>query len=115
MSTAVSPEPLPELPAPGPRCTPQEDPEFLRARSGAGDLRQDFNLMEQKKRVTMILQSPVRPGLAQALSPQPPPTCVQTLSFVSPTSSFTSPSPPLLAQIWSLLSPAPAFLSLAPS
>ncbi|NXM91703.1 ADDB protein, partial [Oenanthe oenanthe] len=36
----------------------QEDPEFLRARSGAGDLRQDFNLMEQKKRVTMILQSP---------------------------------------------------------
>ncbi|KAF4802874.1 Beta-adducin [Turdus rufiventris] len=58
MSAAVSPEPLPELPAPGPRCTPQEDPEFLRARSGAGDLRQDFNLMEQKKRVTMILQSP---------------------------------------------------------
>uniref|UniRef100_A0A8C5NNB7 Adducin 2 n=1 Tax=Junco hyemalis TaxID=40217 RepID=A0A8C5NNB7_JUNHY len=35
-----------------------EDPEFLRARGGAGDLRQDFNLMEQKKRVTMILQSP---------------------------------------------------------
>ncbi|KAI1230147.1 hypothetical protein IHE44_0010539 [Lamprotornis superbus] len=58
MSTAASPEPLPELPAAGPRCPPQEDPEFLRARSGAGDLRQDFNLMEQKKRVTMILQSP---------------------------------------------------------
>uniref|UniRef100_U3JBI4 Class II aldolase/adducin N-terminal domain-containing protein n=1 Tax=Ficedula albicollis TaxID=59894 RepID=U3JBI4_FICAL len=60
MSTAASPEPLPELPlpAPGPRCPIQEDPEFLRARSGAGDLRQDFNLMEQKKRVTMILQSP---------------------------------------------------------
>ncbi|XP_030820001.1 beta-adducin [Camarhynchus parvulus] len=58
MSTAASPEPLPEPPAPGPRCPPQEDPEFLRARSGAGDLRQDFNLMEQKKRVTMILQSP---------------------------------------------------------
>uniref|UniRef100_A0A8C5IZ76 Adducin 2 n=1 Tax=Junco hyemalis TaxID=40217 RepID=A0A8C5IZ76_JUNHY len=58
MSTAASPEPLPEPPAPGPRCAPQEDPEFLRARGGAGDLRQDFNLMEQKKRVTMILQSP---------------------------------------------------------
>ncbi|XP_039571604.1 beta-adducin-like [Passer montanus] len=58
MSTAASPEPLPEPPAPGPRCPPQEDAEFLRARSGAGDLRQDFNLMEQKKRVTMILQSP---------------------------------------------------------
>ncbi|XP_038016357.1 beta-adducin isoform X3 [Motacilla alba alba] len=56
MSTAASPEPLPEPPAPGPRCPPQEDPELLRARSG--DLRQDFNLMEQKKRVTMILQSP---------------------------------------------------------
>uniref|UniRef100_A0A8C5IZR8 Adducin 2 n=1 Tax=Junco hyemalis TaxID=40217 RepID=A0A8C5IZR8_JUNHY len=48
----------PPPPAPGPRCAPQEDPEFLRARGGAGDLRQDFNLMEQKKRVTMILQSP---------------------------------------------------------
>ncbi|NXB73301.1 ADDB protein, partial [Donacobius atricapilla] len=58
MSTAASPDPLPEPPAPGPRCPPQEDPAFLRARSGAGDLRQDFNLMEQKKRVTMILQSP---------------------------------------------------------
>ncbi|RMB91496.1 hypothetical protein DUI87_32075 [Hirundo rustica rustica] len=58
MSTAASPEPLPEPPAPGPRCTPQEEPGFLRERSGAGDLRQDFNLMEQKKRVTMILQSP---------------------------------------------------------
>ncbi|XP_062366472.1 beta-adducin isoform X2 [Cinclus cinclus] len=58
MSMAASPEPLPELPAPGPRCPPQEDPEFLRAPSRARDLRQDFNLMEQKKRVTMILQSP---------------------------------------------------------
>nr|XP_021401054.1 beta-adducin [Lonchura striata domestica] len=56
MSTAASPEPLPE--PPGPRCAPPEEPELLRARSGAGDLRQDFNLMEQKKRVTMILQSP---------------------------------------------------------
>ncbi|KAM4883421.1 beta-adducin isoform 2-T2 [Sylvia borin] len=56
MSTAASPEPLPE--PPGPRCPPQEDPGFLRAQTGAGDLRQDFNLMEQKKRVTMILQSP---------------------------------------------------------
>ncbi|XP_027628775.1 beta-adducin isoform X2 [Tupaia chinensis] len=36
----------------------QEDPEYLRLRNRAADLRQDFNLMEQKKRVTMILQSP---------------------------------------------------------
>lgn len=36
----------------------EDDPEYLRLRSRAADLRQDFNLMEQKKRVTMILQSP---------------------------------------------------------
>ncbi|XP_010607950.1 beta-adducin isoform X1 [Fukomys damarensis] len=36
----------------------EEDPEYLRLRNRAADLRQDFNLMEQKKRVTMILQSP---------------------------------------------------------
>ncbi|XP_008120435.1 beta-adducin isoform X1 [Anolis carolinensis] len=35
-----------------------DDPEFLRLRNTAAGLRQDFNLMEQKKRVTMILQSP---------------------------------------------------------
>lgn len=38
---------------------PDDDPEYLRLRSRAADLRQDFSLMEQKKRVTMILQSPV--------------------------------------------------------
>jgi adducin len=37
----------------------EDDPEYLRLRNRAADLRQDFNLMEQKKRVTMILQSPV--------------------------------------------------------
>ncbi|XP_004369431.1 beta-adducin [Trichechus manatus latirostris] len=37
----------------------EEDPEYMRLRNRAADLRQDFNLMEQKKRVTMILQSPV--------------------------------------------------------
>ncbi|XP_029459844.1 LOW QUALITY PROTEIN: beta-adducin [Rhinatrema bivittatum] len=37
---------------------PEDDPEYLRIRNMAADLRQDFNVMEQKKRVTMILQSP---------------------------------------------------------
>lgn len=36
----------------------EDDPEYLRLRNRAAGLRQDFNLMEQKKRVTMILQSP---------------------------------------------------------
>ncbi|XP_075379843.1 beta-adducin isoform X1 [Mycteria americana] len=61
MSTAASPEPLPSPPAPGPRYSErsaEDDPEYLRARNMAADLRQDFNMMEQKKRVTMILQSP---------------------------------------------------------
>ena len=35
------------------------DPEYLRERNMSPDLRQDFNMMEQKKRVTQILQSPV--------------------------------------------------------
>ncbi|KAL1005758.1 hypothetical protein UPYG_G00063600 [Umbra pygmaea] len=34
------------------------DPEYLRDRNMSPDLRQDFNMMEQKKRVTQILQSP---------------------------------------------------------
>lgn len=62
MSTAASPEPLPSPPAPGPRYFDrfaEGDPEYLRERNMAADLRQDFNMMEQKKRVTMILQSPV--------------------------------------------------------
>uniref|UniRef100_A0A8V5H4D3 Uncharacterized protein n=1 Tax=Melopsittacus undulatus TaxID=13146 RepID=A0A8V5H4D3_MELUD len=61
MSSVASPEPLPEPPGPGPRylgSLAEEEPEYLRARSTAPDLRQDFNMMEQKKRVTMILQSP---------------------------------------------------------
>ncbi|XP_075894358.1 adducin 3 (gamma) b [Nelusetta ayraudi] len=35
------------------------DPESLRSRAMSPDLRQDFSMMEQKKRVTQILQSPV--------------------------------------------------------
>ncbi|XP_020486538.1 adducin 3 (gamma) b [Labrus bergylta] len=35
------------------------DPEYLRSRNMSPDLRQDFSMMEQKKRVTQILQSPV--------------------------------------------------------
>ncbi|XP_064328720.1 beta-adducin isoform X2 [Phalacrocorax carbo] len=61
MSMAASPEPLPSPPAPGPRFSErsaEDDPEYLRARNMAANLRQDFNMMEQKKRVTMILQSP---------------------------------------------------------
>uniref|UniRef100_A0A3B4UT84 Adducin 3 (gamma) b n=1 Tax=Seriola dumerili TaxID=41447 RepID=A0A3B4UT84_SERDU len=37
----------------------ENDPEYLRSRNMSPDLRQDFNMMEQKKRVTQILQSPV--------------------------------------------------------
>ncbi|XP_051940139.1 adducin 3 (gamma) a isoform X2 [Hippocampus zosterae] len=34
------------------------DPEYRRTRNMSADLRQDFNVLEQKKRVTQILQSP---------------------------------------------------------
>lgn len=37
----------------------ENDPEYLRSRNMSPDLRQDFSMMEQKKRVTQILQSPV--------------------------------------------------------
>uniref|UniRef100_A0A7N8Y4L5 Adducin 3 (gamma) b n=1 Tax=Mastacembelus armatus TaxID=205130 RepID=A0A7N8Y4L5_9TELE len=37
----------------------ESDPDYLRSRNMSPDLRQDFNMMEQKKRVTQILQSPV--------------------------------------------------------
>ncbi|XP_074531447.1 adducin 3 (gamma) b [Halichoeres trimaculatus] len=37
----------------------ENDSEYLRSRNMSPDLRQDFNMMEQKKRVTQILQSPV--------------------------------------------------------
>ena len=37
----------------------ESSPEYQRDRNMAPDLRQDFNMMEQRKRVSMILQSPV--------------------------------------------------------
>ncbi|KAJ4948393.1 hypothetical protein JOQ06_019927 [Pogonophryne albipinna] len=37
----------------------ENDPEYLRSKMMSPDLKQDFNMMEQKKRVTQILQSPV--------------------------------------------------------
>ncbi|XP_054654307.1 adducin 3 (gamma) b [Dunckerocampus dactyliophorus] len=40
------------------RCF-ESDPDSLRSRTMSPDLRQDFNMMEQKKRVTHILHSPV--------------------------------------------------------
>uniref|UniRef100_A0A673ALA1 Gamma-adducin-like n=1 Tax=Sphaeramia orbicularis TaxID=375764 RepID=A0A673ALA1_9TELE len=54
-------------PPPHPGNTPERyfdrmdenDPEYLRSKNMSPDLRQDFNMMEQKKRVTQILQSPV--------------------------------------------------------
>uniref|UniRef100_A0A8C4S567 Adducin 3 (gamma) a n=1 Tax=Erpetoichthys calabaricus TaxID=27687 RepID=A0A8C4S567_ERPCA len=36
----------------------ENDPEYVRSRNMSPDLRQDFNMMEQRKRVTQILQSP---------------------------------------------------------
>ncbi|XP_074855308.1 gamma-adducin isoform X2 [Carettochelys insculpta] len=36
----------------------ESDPEYIRERNMSPDLRQDFNMMEQRKRVTQILQSP---------------------------------------------------------
>ncbi|KAI5770763.1 ADD2 [Gulo gulo luscus] len=61
----MSEETVPEAASPPPSQGQQyldrfseDDPEYLRLRSRAADLRQDFNLMEQKKRVTMILESP---------------------------------------------------------
>ncbi|XP_061083463.1 gamma-adducin-like isoform X1 [Conger conger] len=36
----------------------ENDPEYLRARNMSPDLRQDYNMMDQKKRVTQILRSP---------------------------------------------------------
>jgi len=37
-----------------------QSPEVLRSSAMSPDLRQDFNMMEQRKRVTQILHSPVR-------------------------------------------------------
>ncbi|XP_069798856.1 beta-adducin [Dendropsophus ebraccatus] len=61
MSNQTTPEVVSSPPAEGPRYFErytENDPEYLRIRNMAADLRQDFNVMEQKKRVTMILQSP---------------------------------------------------------
>uniref|UniRef100_A0A3Q3BN61 Adducin 3 (gamma) b n=1 Tax=Kryptolebias marmoratus TaxID=37003 RepID=A0A3Q3BN61_KRYMA len=50
---------------------PEGDPEHhLRSRTLSPDLRQDFNMMEQKKRVTQILQSPVRNELEGLIQDQ---------------------------------------------
>ncbi|KAM8974572.1 beta-adducin isoform 2-T2 [Pelodytes ibericus] len=59
MSNQTTPEPVSSPPSQKyfERFT-DDDPEYLRVRNMAADLRQDFNVMEQKKRVTMILQSP---------------------------------------------------------
>ena len=69
----MSEEAVPEAASPPPAQGQQyfdrfseDDPEYLRLRNRAADLRQDFNLMEQKKRVTMLLQSPVSGGLPPA-------------------------------------------------
>ncbi|CAG6016940.1 unnamed protein product [Menidia menidia] len=45
--------------------TDESDPEYLRSRNLSPDLRQDFNMMEQKKRVTQILQSPLLYGVSE--------------------------------------------------
>uniref|UniRef100_A0A8C9AZB4 Uncharacterized protein n=1 Tax=Prolemur simus TaxID=1328070 RepID=A0A8C9AZB4_PROSS len=37
-------------------CINKNDPEHIRERNMFPDLRQDFNMMEQRKRVTQILQ-----------------------------------------------------------
>ncbi|KAM4036801.1 beta-adducin isoform 1-T2 [Anomaloglossus baeobatrachus] len=61
MSNQTTPEAVTSPPTEGPRYFErytENDPEYLRIRNMAADLRQDFNVMEQKKRVTMILQSP---------------------------------------------------------
>ncbi|XP_040201794.1 beta-adducin isoform X2 [Rana temporaria] len=61
MSEETTPELVSSPPSTGQRyfdrCS-EDDPEYLRIRNMAADLRQDFNVMDQKKRVTMIMQSP---------------------------------------------------------
>uniref|UniRef100_A0A672ME96 Alpha-adducin n=1 Tax=Sinocyclocheilus grahami TaxID=75366 RepID=A0A672ME96_SINGR len=47
----------------------ESSPEYQRERNMAPDLRQDFNMMEQRKRVSMILQSPVRAHVIRSNSP----------------------------------------------
>lgn len=45
----------------------ENDPEYIRERNMSPDLRQDFNMMEQRKRVTQILQSPVSQNNLKAI------------------------------------------------
>uniref|UniRef100_W5NDY9 Adducin 2 (beta) n=1 Tax=Lepisosteus oculatus TaxID=7918 RepID=W5NDY9_LEPOC len=68
MSTDALPEgPCSPSPCPSPsphkesyiRRSSDSDPDFLRTRSAAPRLQQDFSMTEQKKRVSVILQSPV--------------------------------------------------------
>uniref|UniRef100_A0A672MEM6 Alpha-adducin n=1 Tax=Sinocyclocheilus grahami TaxID=75366 RepID=A0A672MEM6_SINGR len=47
----------------------ESSPEYQRERNMAPDLRQDFNMMEQRKRVSMILQSPVRAHVIRSVIP----------------------------------------------
>ncbi|KAM4749539.1 beta-adducin isoform 1-T1 [Rhinophrynus dorsalis] len=61
MSDQTTPDPVASSPPQEQRYFDrytEDDLEYLRVRNMAADLRQDFNVMEQKKRVTMILQSP---------------------------------------------------------
>ncbi|XP_072410417.1 beta-adducin-like isoform X2 [Chiloscyllium punctatum] len=67
MSAEVAQEGAPSASSPPPDCArkacylepaAEGDPEYLRLREAGPALRQDVNLMEQKKRVTVILRSP---------------------------------------------------------
>ena len=59
----------------------EANPEYLRSRNMSPDLRQDFNMMEQKKRVTQILQSPV---CSQRFRSECPPTQAFTVDESQP-------------------------------
>lgn len=60
----------------------ENSPEYQRERNMAPDLRQDFNMMEQRKRVSMILQSPV--------------------SGTDPSNSFLGGRAPFMVHLWSI-------------
>ncbi|XP_031691556.1 gamma-adducin isoform X2 [Oncorhynchus kisutch] len=92
----------------------ESDPEYLRSRNMSPEIQQDFNMMEQKKRVTQILQSPVfkdeLEGLVQdQMTKGSNPTGLLALkqvadlimaSSVGGTGSFTSPlSPGMVAPV----------------
>lgn len=54
----------------------ENDPDYIRERNMSPDLRQDFNMMEQRKRVTQILQSPVSRIHRRGKSLPPLQTCM---------------------------------------